>query len=205
MYTCAPSEVIHERSLPAESMICAVQLLMSKLVEVAPGQVIAETEICAARNGLLTGITRLVACSVPVEPRSTSASPPPKTTANPALLRALSIDPWRFGVAPKLPLQSCVPLGADHDNEVIAIKLALDAISGSLLPKGNSNGVFENVSVPDVVPAISGSAIETDTAAAAGDAAAVTVIVALALFAVLLTEVAVSVTVAGLGTAVGAL
>src|SRR5438876_11354048 len=31
----APSEVIHGRSFPAKSMICAVQLLMSKLDEVA--------------------------------------------------------------------------------------------------------------------------------------------------------------------------
>src|SRR5215472_11091000 len=127
MYTRAPSEVIHGRSFPAKSMICAVQLLMSKLDELAPGQVIAATEICAARNGLLTGITSVVACSVPVEPRSTSASPPPNTTANPALVSALSIGPCRFSVEPKLPVQSCVPLGANHDNEVIAIKPALNA------------------------------------------------------------------------------
>src|SRR6266566_1544896 len=72
MYTRAPSEVIHGRSFPAKSMICAVQLLMSKLDEVAPWHVIAATEICAARKGLLTGITNVVACSVPVEPKSTS-------------------------------------------------------------------------------------------------------------------------------------
>src|SRR5262249_61645865 len=138
-------------------------------------------------------------------PRSTSASPPPNTTANPALVSALSIGPCRFSVEPKLPVQSCVPLGANHDNEVIAIKPALNAISGSLLPKGNSKGVFENVSVPAVVPAIWGNAVETGAAAAAGAAAAVTVIVAVALFMVSLTEVAVSVTVAGFGTAVGAL
>src|SRR2546429_1857137 len=77
MYTRAPSEVIHGRSFPAKSMICAVQLLMSKLDEVAPWHVIAATEICAARKGLLTGITNVVACSVPVERKSTSASPPP--------------------------------------------------------------------------------------------------------------------------------
>jgi len=64
---------------------------------------------------------------------------------------------------------------------------------------------LENVSVPAVVPAIWGNAVETGAAAAAGAAAAVTVIVAVALFMVSLTEVAVSVTVAGFGTAVGAL
>src|SRR6266480_5943846 len=101
MYTRAPSEVIHGRSFPAKSMICAVQLLMSKLDEVAPWHVIAATEICAARKGLLTGITNVVACSVLLEPKSTSASPPPNTTAYPALVRALSIGPCRFGVEPK--------------------------------------------------------------------------------------------------------
>src|SRR5437870_8331793 len=106
MYTRAPSEVIHGRSFPAKSMICAVQLLMSKLDEFAPWHVIAATEICAARKGLLTGITNVVACSVPVEPKSTSASPPPNTTAYPALVRALSIGPCRFGVEPKSPVQS---------------------------------------------------------------------------------------------------
>src|SRR5215472_3414640 len=106
MYACAPSEVIHGRSLPARSMICAVQLLRPKLGEVALTHVIAATEISAAWKGLLTGITNVVACSVPVEPKSTSASPPPNTTANPALVRALSIAPWRLGVEPKSPIQS---------------------------------------------------------------------------------------------------
>src|SRR6266576_5448635 len=132
MYTRAPSEVIHGRSFPAKSMICAVQLLMSKLDEVAPWHVIAATEICAERKGLLTGITNVVACSVPVERKSTSASPPPNTTAYPALVRALSIGPCRFGVEPKSPVQSCVPKGNNQPNDVIAMKCPLNAISGSL-------------------------------------------------------------------------
>jgi len=85
------------------------------------------------------------------------------------------------------------------------MKPPFNAISGSLLPNGNSKGVFENVRVPAVVPAIGGSAVEAGTAATAGVGPDVTVIVALALFVALLTEVAVSVTVAGVGTAVGAL
>src|SRR2546429_659585 len=174
MYTRAPSEVIHGRSFPAKSMICAVQLLMSKLDEVAPWHVIAATEICAARKGLLTGITNVVACSVPVEPKSTSASPPPNTTAYPALVRALSIGPCRFGVEPKSPVQSCVPKGNNQPNDVIAMKCPLNAISGSLLPAGNSNGVLENMRVPAVVPAINGSVIEADTAETAGAATALT-------------------------------
>ena len=56
-----------------------------------------------------------------------------------------------------------------------------------------------------VTPCGGVSVIVTDTAAAPGAAAAVTVIVAVELFEVSLTEVAVSVTVAGLGTEVGAL
>jgi len=59
--------------------------------------------------------------------------------------------------------------------------------------------------VPAVVPAINGSAIEADTADAAGAAGDVTVIIAVELFMVSLIEVAVSNTVAGLGTVVGAL
>src|SRR6516165_1795766 len=145
MYTCVPSEAIHGRSLPARSMICAVQLLMSKLGETAPGHVIAATEISALRNGLLTGKTIVVACSVPVEPKSTSASPPPNTTANPALVSALSMAPCRVGVVPKSPVHSCVPLRADHDKASIAMKLPLKAIPGSLLPKGNVKGVMEKL------------------------------------------------------------
>jgi hypothetical protein len=87
---------------------------MLKFGAVAPGQVIAATEIRAFLNGLFTGMTSVVACIVPVEPTSTSASPPPKTTAKPALVSALSIAPWRFGVKPKLPVYSCVPPG-DND------------------------------------------------------------------------------------------
>ncbi|MBA0083548.1 MAG: hypothetical protein HRJ53_00990 [Acidobacteria bacterium Pan2503] len=79
----------------------------------------------------------------------------------------------------------------------------LNAISGSLLPAGNTNGVLENMRVPAVVPAING--IEADTADAAGAAGDVTVIIAVELFMVSLIEVAVSNTVAGLGTVVGAL
>jgi hypothetical protein len=56
-----------------------------------------------------------------------------------------------------------------------------------------------------VTPAGGVSVIVTDTAEAPGDGADVTVIVAAALFVVSLTEVAVSVTVAGLGTTAGAL
>src|SRR5215470_755467 len=153
MYTRDPSELIHGRSFPARSIICAVQSLMLKLGDVAPGHVIAATEINAARKGLLTGITSVVACSAPVEPRSTSASPPPNTTANPAFVNALSIAPWRFGVEPKFPVHSCVPKGNSHPNETIAMELPLKAISGSLLPNGSNNGVLEKLRLPGVVAA----------------------------------------------------
>ncbi|PYT80384.1 MAG: hypothetical protein DMG41_37125, partial [Acidobacteria bacterium] len=101
--------------------------------------------------------------------------------------------------------QSCVPKGNNQPNDVIAMKCPLNAISGSLLPAGNSNGVLENMRVPAVVPAINGSVIEADTAETAGAAADVTVIIAVELFMVSLIEVAVSDRVAGLGTVAGAL
>src|SRR5215469_6248317 len=123
-------------------MICAVQSLTLKSGEVGSAHRMAATEICAARNGLLIGITIVVACNVPVEPRSTLASPPPNTTAKPAFFRALSIAPCRLGVVPKSPVHSCVPLGADHDKAFIAIKLPLKAIPGSLLPKDSVKGVM---------------------------------------------------------------
>jgi hypothetical protein len=85
------------------------------------------------------------------------------------------------------------------------MKCPLNAISGSLLPAGNSNGVFENVRLPAVSAAIRGSVFEADTAETAGAAGDVTVIIAVELFMVSLIEVAVSDTVAGLGTVAGAL
>ena len=57
---------------------------------------------------------------------------------------------------------------------LLAMKCPLNAISGSLLPAGNSNGVLENMRVPAVVPAINGSVIEADTAETAGAATALT-------------------------------
>src|SRR5258708_9812383 len=126
MYTRPPSEVIQGRSLPAESIICAVQPFTLKSDEVGSGHRMAATEICAARKGLLIGITIVVACSIPVEPRSTLASPPPNTTTKPALVRALSMAPCNFGVTPKLPVHSCVPFGAAQDNEAIAMKSPLN-------------------------------------------------------------------------------
>src|SRR6266478_725894 len=89
MYTVAPSEVIHWRSAPAVSMICAVQLLA---LDVAVGQVMAETPIWARlKTGLIRKIS-VVAWSTPVEPMSTSASPLPKTCF-PLFCRVASIKP----------------------------------------------------------------------------------------------------------------
>jgi hypothetical protein len=41
-----------------------------------------------------------------------------------------------------------VPLGSNHDDEVIAMKPRLNAISGSLLPKDDSKGVMEKLGSP---------------------------------------------------------
>src|SRR5256884_374278 len=70
------------------------------------------------------------------------------TVVKPAFFKALSMAPCRFGVAPKSPVHSCVPLGSNHDNEVIAMKPPLNAISGSLLPKDNCKGVMEKLGAP---------------------------------------------------------
>src|SRR5579859_2694319 len=84
-------------------MICAVQL--AKVLEVsACGQVIAETPNCLMCVTGLKKKTRVVACSVPVDPRSMSASPPPPT---PFWILA-SIGPWKVGVVPKVPFQMFV-------------------------------------------------------------------------------------------------
>src|SRR5579859_109964 len=77
--------------------------------------------------------------------------------------------------------------------------------SKSTLPGLSSAPVTLTSNDRSVSPAGGVSVIVTDTAAAAAAAPAVTVIVAVELFEASLTEVAVSVTVAGLGTEVGAL
>src|SRR5512132_2118546 len=108
MYTVECSDVIHWLSDPALSSTCEVQLEMLKELEVPPGQVTAATPSVAATNGLLTRKTRLVSCRVPVEPKSTSASPPPRTL-RPGCCSAASIIPRYVGVEPVGPVHRLVP------------------------------------------------------------------------------------------------
>src|SRR5438105_406822 len=116
-------------------MICDVQELMLKLLDVPLGQAIAETPSCALLSGGLTRKIRVLAWSVPVEPKSTSASPPPKIRL-PGFCRAASILPRRLGVLPNWPVQRFVP-NSSHDKPVMAMPpFRAIEIAGSLLPSG---------------------------------------------------------------------
>src|SRR6266571_669334 len=137
MYTCLPSDVIQGRSDWVVSMIWAVQL--ANLWEVSAfRQVMAETPSCLI---LVTGLkkkTRVVTCSVPVEPRSMSASPPPPTP----FLMAASIGPWDAGVEPNVPFQIFVWNNCqDSPLTTIVPSLPMET-AGSLSPLGSSNGVL---------------------------------------------------------------
>src|SRR6266540_5799845 len=103
-----------------------------------------------------TNIISEVACSVPVEPRSTSASPLPNTVF-PAFCKSASSKPRKVGVDANGPVQRWVPyeLGSNsHCNPVIAsVPFAETEIAGSLSPSGTSNGVLENLKLPGEVAA----------------------------------------------------
>src|SRR5205814_7419382 len=97
------SEVSDRRSAAAVSIICDLQTAGTDCS--ALGQVMADTP----RVKLLTvgGVRkmRVVACNVPVEPKSTSASPPPKTLRWPGSCSAESISPRKVGALPNEPDQ----------------------------------------------------------------------------------------------------
>ncbi len=149
MYTCLPSDVIQGRSDWVVSMIWAVQL--AKLLEVsALGQVIAETPSCLILETGLKKKTRVVTCSVPVEPISMSASPPPPTP----FLMAASIGPWKTGVEPNAPFQMFV-WNSCQDSPLTAIVPSLPMeTAGSLSPFGSSNGVLVKLKLPIEVPVL---------------------------------------------------
>src|SRR5512146_749414 len=89
-------------------MIFSVHLLMSKLLEFPFGQEIAETPSLKLLKVGLNKKISVEACSVPVDPRSTSASPLPKTSLL-GFCRAASINPWKVGVDPNGPVHRLVP------------------------------------------------------------------------------------------------
>src|SRR5712692_9987023 len=156
MYTREPSEVIQLRSAPAVSIIFDTQLLATN-PDVGFGQAIAETPICSLTNGGLTRKINVVACSVPVEPKSTSASPPPKTRL-PLRWSAASIAPSSVGVEPNGPSQRLVPKSSQSSPATAIVSLPAILISCSLLPLVRRSGVLLKVKLSVVVPAWTTSA-----------------------------------------------
>src|SRR5436305_11248855 len=134
-------------------MICEMQSPgTANMVEVPLLQVMAETPTV---NDLTVGGVRkikVVACRVPVEPKSTSASPPPKTSRRPGSWSAESTTPRKVGVEPKGPDHRLVP-NVSHDSAVMAmVPFGWMEIAGSLSPSASSNGVLEKVTAPFTVP-----------------------------------------------------
>src|SRR5581483_1050130 len=120
MYTVECSDVIHCRSAPALSSTCEVQLEIVNELKVPFGQVTAATPSVAATNGLLTRKIRLVSWIVPVEPRSISASPPPRTL-RPGCCRAASmISSGTHSLAPTQTAadRECPSLGENTVSEL---------------------------------------------------------------------------------------
>src|SRR6185437_2361821 len=140
-------------------MICLVQPLMLTLPDVPFGQLMADTPSWAFLKVGLYKKMSVVAWSVPVEPRSTSASPAPKTLL-PGCCSPASMMPWKAGVEPNGPVHRFVPNwpGAglnNHCSPTMAIApLAPIEISGSLFPSGRVRVVLEKLRLPAVVAAL---------------------------------------------------
>src|ERR1700752_2156801 len=90
------------------------------------------------------------ACSVPVDPMSTSASPPPKIRL-PVCCSAASITPWKVGVEPNGPVHRLVPLMSQPNPTMPIVPSPAMEISGSLFPSGRNSCVLEKVRLPLVV------------------------------------------------------
>src|SRR5512139_782710 len=119
-------------------MIFLEQVLMLKLGEVPFGQAMAETPNWALLNDEFTRKTRVEACRVPVEPRSTSPSPLPNTDF-PTFCRSPSMMPRKVGVEPKGPVHRWVPKGSlnSHCRPVMAmVPFGPIEMAGSLSPSG---------------------------------------------------------------------
>src|SRR5712691_10041347 len=130
-------------------MTCEVQSPgTAKPLAVGLGQVIAETPNWKVVT--VGGVTkmRVVACRVPVEARSTSASPPPNTLRGPGTWRSESTSPRKAGVEPNGPDQRCVTNSCQDSPTIAMVPSARTLISGSLVPSGRSNCVFVKVRLP---------------------------------------------------------
>src|SRR5713226_1066221 len=125
-------------------MICSVHWLIEKPAT-GLGHVIAETPSCALLKVGLKRKMRVVACNLPLEPMSTSASPAPKTDL-PGCCSAASITPSNVGVEPNGPAQRSVPKfdgSNNHCSETMPIVPSSPIeISGSLVPCGSKSGVM---------------------------------------------------------------
>src|SRR5437899_218397 len=130
-------------------MTCDVQSPgTAKPLAVGLGQVIAETPSwkLVSVGGVMK--MRVVACRVPVEARSTSASPPPKTSRRPRTCRSESTSPRKAGADPNGPDQRWVTNSFQDSPTIAIVPSARTLISGSLVPSGRSNWVFVKVRLP---------------------------------------------------------
>src|SRR5258706_3464677 len=163
------SDVIQLRSAPAVSMICDLQppgLLGAESVK--PGQVIAETPNW--KVGSVGGVIKIkvVAWSVPVEARSTSASPPPKTCRCPVICSVESTSPRNVAVPPNGADHRCVTKFSQDSATMPTVPSARMRSSGSLLPSGRNNAVFVKFRLPvEVFANVTTAATQTTTTMAA--------------------------------------
>src|SRR5713226_4868403 len=144
-----PSEVIQLRSAPAVSMICDLQPAgMLGAESVNPVQVIAETPSwkVVSVGGVIK--IKVVAWSVPVEARSTSASPPPKTCRWPVICNAESTSPRNVAVPPNGADQRCVTKCSQDSATIPSVPSARMRNSGSLLPSGRNSAVLVKFRLP---------------------------------------------------------
>src|SRR6266581_169611 len=101
------------------------------------------------------------ACKVPVDPTSTSASPPPPTL----FAIAASIVPWNTGACPNEPFQVFVKNWVQERPTYTTVPSAPILSSGSLLPSGRSNGMLVKLSLLDGAACVTaGTAIVTISA-----------------------------------------
>src|SRR5207253_10211771 len=121
-------------------MICEVQ--WARLLEKsALGHVMADTPSWVILVWGLKKASRVVACSVPVEPRSTSASSPPPTPG----AREVSISPWNTGVCPKDAFQALVANWVHEIETKTVVPSAPLESSGSLPAPGRISGMLTKV------------------------------------------------------------
>src|SRR6266516_622399 len=142
-------------------MICEMQ--WAKLPEKsALGQLMADTPSWVILVCGLKKANRVVACRVPVEPRSTSASSPPPTPG----AREASICPWNTGVCPKDAFQALVANWVQESETKTVVPSVPMESSGSLPPSGRISGILTKEGEVDFPCTVTGMAIVTINASA---------------------------------------